>query len=189
MNHILSFHKLFESIHAVTTNWYIVSHEASFDKIKGNGYMVFNQEGTMSIVYIKPKGEEEARLDFYFSKEKSQDKKSICQCKIITNGGKVRTSKNFDDVTADNVWDITSTFLDYCDLEKAEKPIRDKFLMGYSKIIKDIFKGDTERIPGSFKTYLNYIKEWSNKSIDSVDSDNYDFIEMVKEFVAYFKKS
>ncbi len=189
MNHILSFKSLFESIHAVTTNWYVISNEASFDKTKGNGYMVFNQEGTMSIVYIKPKDDEEARLDFYFSKEKSSDKKSICQCKVITNDGKIRISKNFDDVTAENVWDITSNFFDYCDLEKVEKSVRDKFLMGFSKIIKDIFKGETERIPGSFKTYLNYIKEWSNKSIDKVDSDNYDFLEMLKEFISYFKKS
>lgn len=193
MNHILSFKSLFEGVSAVTTNWYIVANEASFDKIKGNGYMVFSQEGIMSIVYIKPKGEEEAILDFYFDKEKSQDKKSICSCKIVTTAGKTRSSKNFDDVTTDNVWDITSTFFDYCDLEKSEKSIRDKFMMGYSKTIKDIFKGDTERIPGSFKTYLTYMKEWSKKSMENVSldksEDNYDFKEMIKEFVAFFKKS
>lgn len=193
MNHILSFRSLFEGVSAVTTNWYIVDNEASFDKIKGNGYMLFSQEGIMTIVYIKPKGDEEARLDFYFDKEKSPDKKSICVCKIISNNGKVRSSKNFNDVTTDNVWDITSTFFDYCDLEKSEKSIRDKFMMGYSKTIKDIFKGDTERIPGSFKTYLNYMKEWAKKSIESVsldkNEDNYDFKEMIKEFIAFFKKS
>jgi hypothetical protein len=66
-------------------------------------------------------------------------------------------------------------------------------MMGYSKTIKDIFKGDTERIPGSFKTYLNYMKEWAKKSIEGVsldkNEDNYDFKEMIKEFIAFFKKS
>ena len=61
------------------------------------------------------------------------------------------------------------------------------------KTIKDIFKGDTERIPGSFKTYLNYMKEWAKKSIEGVsldkNEDNYDFKEMIKEFIAFFKKS
>jgi hypothetical protein len=191
MNHILSFKALFESISAVTTNWYIVSNEASFDKMKGNGYMIFNHEGTLSIIYIKPKDEEEARLDFYFSKDKSNDKKSICECKVISIDGKVRISKKFDDVTINNVWDITALFFDYCDLEKVDKSVRNKFLMGFSKIIKDIFKGETERIPASFKTYFNYTKEWSKKSMNSLefDKNNYDFFDMIKEFMNFFKKS
>lgn len=193
MNHILSFKNLFEGISAVTTNWYIVANEASFDKIKGNGYMLFTQQGIMSIVYIKPKVEEEVRLDFYFDSKKSPDKKSICVCKIIANNGKVRSIKNFNDITLNNVWEITSDFFDFCDLEKSEKSIRDKFMMGYSKTIKDIFKENLERMPGSFKTYFNYLKEWTKKPITNLGldkkKDNYNFEEMIKEFIGFLKKS
>jgi hypothetical protein len=37
------------------------------------------------------------------------------------------------------------------------------------------------------------MKEWAKKSIESVsldkNEDNYDFKEMIKEFIAFFKKS
>jgi len=174
----------------ITANWSIISNEGSFEKKKDNGYLVFSQNGTFSVIYYK--GEEEARVDFYSEKSNSTDKKSVCECKITTRSGADRTKKSFDDITTENVWDIVATFFDYCDLEKSDKNVVDKFLMGFSKSIKGVLKSEEkDQLPPSFKVFSKYIKDWSNniKLKTKSDTEEYDFSKIIEKFVSYYKSS
>lgn len=172
----------------VTTNWMIINNEASFEKKKDYGYLVFNQKGTFSVIYYK--GEEEARIDFYSDKSESTDKKSVCECKITTPSGSDRIKKGFPDITGDNVWEIITTFFDYCDLEKSEKMVVDKFLMGFSKSIKEVLKSeDKDQLSPSFKMFIKYMDSWTkNSNIKSIgDEEEYDFKKIIEKFITYYK--
>ncbi len=187
MIHLFTFNQLFEKLQMVTTNWSIVSNEGSFEDKEGNGYLVFNRDGIFSIIY-KKEGEE-ARIEFYINKEKSTDKKSVCECKIIKSTGKDKINHGYSDVTPDNVWDILVDFFDYSDLEKIDKNEVDRFLMGFTKSIKAVLKTDEEdQLPPSFKIFVKYINDWTNKSEEpSIDSDDYDFKNIINKFISYMK--
>jgi hypothetical protein len=189
MKNLFTFKELFEKLQMVTTNWSIISNEGSFEKKEDNGYLVFNKNGVFSIIYNK-KGEE-ARIEFYTNKENSSDKKSVCECKITTTSGADRSKKGFGDITPQNVIDIIVTFFDYSDLEKAEKNSIDKFLMGFTKSIKDVLKSEEkDQIPASFNVFVKYLNEISKKSqIPKLDLDNYDFTTIVSQFISYLKSN
>lgn len=189
MRNILTFKELFEKLEMITTNWSIVSNEGSFEKKEDNGYLVFNKDGIFSILYNK-KGEE-SRIEFYTNKEKSSDKKSVCECKITTSAGSDRSKKGFDDVNMNNIGDIIVTFFDYCDLEKSEKNTIEKFLMGFTKSIRDVIKSDDkDQLPPSFNMFVKYLNEIAKNS-DSLklDSDDYDFSNIVNRFINYLKST
>lgn len=174
----------------LTANWSIVSNESSFEKKEENGYLVFSKNGTLSVIYKKKGKNEEARIEFYSNKENSTDKKSICECKITTLTGEDRIKKGFSDINLNNVGDILATFFDYADLEKIEKNSVDRFLMGFSKCMKEIVKtSESDQLSPSFNMFRKYIDEWAKKSNDQpvVSQDKYDFLEIVKKFIAYFK--
>jgi hypothetical protein len=189
MRNILRFKELFEKLEMVTTNWSIVSNEGSFEKKEDNGYLVFNKDGIFSIIYNK-KGEE-SRIEFYTNKDKSSDKKSVCECKITTSAGSDRSKKGFDDVNMNNIGDIIVTFFDYCDLEKSEKNTIDKFLMGFTKSVKDVLKSDDkDQLPPSFNMFVKYLNDISKNSNSlKLDPDNYDFSNIVNKFINYLKST
>jgi len=198
MNHLLkfgNFKPIYEKIQPITANWFIVDGEGSFEKKEQSGFFVFNRIGTFSIIYNKKESEaEEARIDFYNTKENSKDKKTICECKIVTKGGEERTVRKFTDVTPDNVWEIITSFFDYCDLENSEKEVTDRFLLGFSKTIKEVLKFESsDQLPSSFKAFYKYILEWSKKSNTNIEikatNNNYDLLELIKKFMENFKKS
>lgn len=188
MNHILSFDQLFERLQMSTNNWSIISNESSFDKKDENGYLVFSKDGTFSVIYKKK--EEESRIEFYMDKEYSSDKKSVCECKIVTKSGSDRIKKGFSDINQENVWEIVSTFFDYSDLEKSEKNIVDRFLMGFSKSIKDVQDTDeSDQLPPSFNIFYKFIKSSVKNpgEIPEVDTDNYNFSDIINKFISYLK--
>ena len=192
MNHLFTFQQLFEKLQMVTANWAIISNESSFEKKDENGYLVFSKNGTFSIIYRKKKENEEARIEFYSSKENSTDKKSVCECKITTTSGSDRVKKGFPDITPDNMWDILVTFFDYSDLEKIDKNAVDVFMMGFTKSIKEVNKSDEkDQLSPSFKVFYKYLSEWSKKSkeIPPVTTDEYNFIDIVNKFASYFKSN
>jgi hypothetical protein len=192
MNHLFTFHELFEKLQMVTANWSIISNESSFDKKEESGYLVFSKNGTFSIIYKKKKDKEESRIEFYSGKENSTDKKSVCECKITTDAGTDRVKKGFADITPDNMWDILVTFFDYSDLEKIDKNSVDRFMMGFAKSIKEVNKSEEkDQLSPSFKVFYKYLTEWSNKSknIPPVTTDEYNFMDIVNKFVTYFKSN
>jgi len=176
----------------VTANWSIVSNESSFEKKEESGYLVFSKNGTFSIIYNKKDPKEEARIDFYSDKENSTDKRSLCECKIITISGSDRVKKGFSDITPENIWNILSIFFDYCDVEKMKKNSVDKFLMGFTKSIKEVHKSEEkDQLAPSFKMFSKYLNEWTKKSSGNpqVSQDNYSFIDIIKKFIEYFKSN
>lgn len=188
MNHLFTFNQLFEKLQMVTSNWSIISNEGSFDKKDGDGYLVFSKEGTFSIIY-KKKGEE-SRIEFYSDKQYSSDKRSVCECKIITSSGNDRIKKSFDDITQENVWEIISTFFDYCDLEKSEKSEVDKFLMGFSKSIKEVNRSEEkDQLSPSFSIFYKFLNATvnNNSEIPKVDHEEYNFSDIVRKFLSYLK--
>ena len=190
MNHLLTYSQLFEKLQMVTANWSIISNEGSFEKKEESGYLVFSKDGTFSIIYNKKEPKEEGRIEFYTAKEKSTDKKSVCECKITTPAGQDRVKKGFGDITPSNVWEIISIFFDFCDLEKAQKNEVDKFLMGFSKSLQEVHKSeDKDQLPPSFKLFHKYIKEWTKNThkAHSISHDSYNFESIIKKFVDYLK--
>lgn len=196
MKHILefnSYHNLFEKIEMITANWSLVYREGSFEKKSGYGFFIFKQNGEFSIVYSKPEEaeQEESRIDFYTSPEASPDKKSVCLVRIIAKDGKNKAEKSFSDITKDNLWDIISLFFDYSDLEKIQKSEIDRFLMGFSKGIKEILKSDkAEELPPSFKAFVKTLKNSLTGQINlklSNSSEKTKFESIIKSFVQNFK--
>jgi hypothetical protein len=189
---ILNFNQyssLFERINPITANWSIVTDESSFTKKPEGGYFVFNQKGNFVISYMK--NEEEARLNFFFSKDMSPDKKSLCECSIIKNDGKTRNNKLFQDIKKDNIWEIISVFFDYCDLEKSDKNVIERFLMGFSKGLIEIMKHDEkDNLPSSFKYFYNIIADMikENKNLDTSKEKDIKIVEIIKDFAKYFNK-
>ena len=61
--------------------------------------------------------------------------------------------------------------------------------MGFTKSIKAVLKTDEEdQLPPSFKIFIKYINDWTNKSEDpSIDVDNYDFKNIINKFISYMK--
>jgi hypothetical protein len=192
MNHLFTFQELYEKLQMITANWSIISNESSFEKKVESGYLVFSKNGTFSIIYKKNKDKEESRIEFYSSKENSTDKKSVCECKITTDAGVDRVRKGFGDITPDNMWDILVTFFDYSDLEKIDKNSVDRFMMGFTKSIKEVNKSeDKDQLSPSFKIFYKYLSDWSTKSknIPPVTTDEYDFMDIVNKFTTYFKSN
>jgi hypothetical protein len=190
MNYLLSFNQLLEKLQMATANWSIVSNESSFEKKENNGYLVFSKAGTFSIIYIK--GDEESRLEFYNDKQYSSDKKSVCECKIITTSGTDRVKKGFSDITPENVWDIVSTFFDYSNLEKMEKNDVDRFIMGFSKSIKEVKESEEkDQLPPSFNIFHKYLMSAINKSgdIPKIENENYDFRDIISKFISHLKNN
>lgn len=166
MNHIVNFNKYFlinENITPVTSNWFIVDNESSFDKKEEGVYIILNQNGNLSLLYKKKDSEgDEVRAEFYNSKDASQDKRTICDIKIISREGKDRSKKSFQDINPDTTIDILSVFFDYCDLENCPKEICDRFIMGASKSMKEVSEVvDSDRIPPSYRAFINFIKNIS----------------------------
>jgi hypothetical protein len=198
MKHILEFKKyqnLFEKIEMVTANWSLVYDEGSFDKKPGYGFFIFNQNGNFSISYSKLEKveEEESRIDFYPSAESAPDKKSVCVVKIVGKDGKSRTEKGFNEITSNNIWDIISLFFDYSDLEKVDKTEVDRFLMGFSKGIKQISKSDkSDEVPSSYKALSKLLKNTVSNSPNfdlGSDEQSNKLEELLKSFIQYFKKN
>ena len=188
MEHLLNFNQLLEKLELVTTNWIIVSNEGDLDKEENNGYLIFNNNGIFSIIYKKNK--EESRLDFYNSKEDSTDKKSICDCRIISSSGKDSIYKGFQDINTGNFWDILISFLDYSDVEKLEKNKIDKFLMGFTKSIMEVEKGDErDQLPSSFKLFVKILKDWASKKSNKVnlDPEDYEFTNIINKFLDHVR--
>jgi hypothetical protein len=198
MNHLLRFENykpIYEKIQPITANWFIIDGEGSFEKKEQSGFFVFNRVGTFSIIYNKKASDsEEARIDFYTSKENSKDKNTICECKIVTKSGEERTVRKFTDITPENVWEIITSFFDYCDLEKSEKEVTDRFLLGFSKTLKEVLKFESsDQLPSAFKTFYKFISEWSKKSDPKIEikatSNNYELLDLIKRFMSNFKKA
>jgi hypothetical protein len=191
MDHLIDFNRfsfLFEKIAPITSNWFIVGGESSFDKKDQGGYLVFNQKGNFTIVYKKDETEE-SRMDFYVSKESSPDRKSLCTLNIVTNEGKDIAKKFFDDVTFDNTLEILSSFFDYCDLEKASKETIDKFLIGMAKAVKEVLKDDdADQLPASFKAFVTYLERISSGSIEDEKSENLELKDLVIKFLDLFSR-
>jgi hypothetical protein len=179
----------------ITANWSLVYNEGSFEKKAGYGFFIFNQSGNFSIVYSKPVEveEEESRIDFYPSLESSPDKKSLYIIRIVAKDGKNRTEKGFKEITKENIWEVLSLFFDYSDLEKIPKSEVDRFLMGFSKGIKDIFKSDKlDEAPSSFKAFQKILKSSLNdtSSLDlGADEQSNKLENIIKSFVQYFRKN
>ena len=192
MDHLIDFNRfsfLFEKISPITSNWFIVGDESSFDKKEQSGYLVFSQNGNFTIVYKKD-DIEEARLDFYVSKEASPDKNSLCSLTIVTNEGKDRAKKFFDDVTFENSLEILSVFFDYCDLEKASKEVIDKFLMGMSKAVKNVPKDDNaDQLPSSFKAFVTYLERLSSGSNHKEQSQDLELKDLIIKFLDLFSRN
>jgi hypothetical protein len=185
------FSPVFEKIGPITANWYIVNDESSFDKKEEGGYLVFNQRGNFTIMYQKKGNKEESRLDFFPSKESSPDGKTLCECQIIKNTGDVDISKKFQEINSKNIWEIISVFFDYCDLEKQDKNVVDRFLMGFCKCLKEIKKHDSkESLPASFNFFQKNLEDNSKKLDPSKFPYNKDFkiISILKDFIKYFNK-
>jgi hypothetical protein len=191
MDHLINFNRfsfLFENITPITSNWFIVSDESSFDKKDQGGYLVFNQKGNFTVVYKKDETEE-ARMDFYVSKESSPDKNSLCSLNIVTNEGKDRAKKFFDDVTYDNTLEVLSSFFDYCDLEKASTEVIDKFLIGMAKSVKNVLKHDNaDQLPASFKAFVTYLERISSGSSEEEKSENLELKDLVIKFLDLFSR-
>ena len=191
MDHLIDFNRfsfLFENITPITSNWFIVSDESSFDKKDQGGYLVFNQKGNFTVVYKKDETEE-ARMDFYVSKESSPDKNSLCSLNIVTKEGKDRAKKFFDDVTFDNTLEILSSFFDYCDLEKASTEVTDKFLIGMAKSVKNVLKHDNaDQLPASFKAFVTYLERISSGSSEEEKSENLELKDLVIKFLDLFSR-
>lgn len=191
MDHLMNFNKfsfLFEKITPITSNWFIVGDESSFDKKDQGGYLVFNQNGNFTIVYKKD-DTEESRLDFYVSKESSPDKNSLCSLNIVTNEGKDRVKKFFEDVTLENTLEILSVFFDYCDLEKANKEVIDKFLIGMSKAVKNALKDDnSDQLPSSFKAFITYLERLSSGSNQERESQDLELKDLLIKFLDLFSR-
>ena len=151
--------------------------------------LVINKSNIFSIIYKKK--EEESRIDFYTNKENSNDKKSLCECKITDSSGKDRTIKGYTDINPDNVLDILIDFFDYSDLEKSDNNRVDIFLMGFTKSIKAVLKSEEkDQLPPSFNIFMKYLKDISGKSMDpSVDKEDYSFMNIVKKFITYMKSN
>ena len=197
MKHLLEFKKygnLSEKIGMITANWNIIYNEGSFEKKPGYGFFIFNQNGNFSVVYSKidKSEDEEARIDFYPSAESSPDRKSVCAVKIVSKDGKNRAEKSFKEIDSKNIWDIISLFFDYSDLEKIEKSEIDRFLMGFSKGIKQIMNSDiSDEAPSSFKAIFKLLKNAisNSPSIElGADSQSNKLEDLIKFFIQYFKK-
>jgi len=191
MDHLMNFNKfsfLFEKITPITSNWFIVGDESSFDKKDQGGYLVFNQNGNFTIVYKKD-DTEESRLDFYVSKESSPDKNSLCSLNIVTNEGKDRVKKFFEDVTLENTLEILSVFFDYCDLEQANKEVIDRFLIGMSKAVKNVLKDDnSDQLPSSFKAFITYLERLSSGSNQESESQDLELKDLLIKFLDLFSR-
>lgn len=183
------YNSLSESINPITANWSIVTDESSFTKKQEGGYFVFNQKGNFIISYVKDG--EEARLNFFFSKDLSPDKKSLCECSIVKNDGQTKIKKLFQDIKNDNIWEIVSLFFDYCDLEKSNKNVIERFLMGFSKGLIEIMKHDEkDNLPSSLKHFYNLVSDQikDNKNIDTSKEKDMKIVEVIKDFAKYFNK-
>lgn len=181
-----------EGILPVTANWFIVSNESTFDKKEGGGYFIFNQKGIFTIAYKKPGVEEEGRLDFYVSKESSPSK-CLCQCKIIDKKGTTVASKNFEDITAESVWDILALFFDYCDIEKSSKEESERFMLGLAKSLKNVLKDDSsDQLPSSFLAFEKLINDGAKLADPKIKldlkKDNFKFEEIVLGFIKFLRK-
>lgn len=187
-----AFSNISEKIQYITANWYAISDEASFAKKEGSGYLIFNQSGIFSISYSKS-NQEEARLDFYVSKESSPDSNSLCSCKIISKSGEILESKKFQEINEDTIWDILSLFFDYCDLEKDDKEVVDRFLLGFTKSIKVIFAHDSnESLPSSFESFCHLIKKSCEESKELDDSEldyEHRILKILKDFIKFYTKT
>jgi hypothetical protein len=195
MNHIIKFQNftpLNEKINQITSNWFIISDEGSFDKKDEGGYLVFNQNGLFSILYKKKNTDsEEARIDFYVSKESSPDSKSICDCQIINKSGDTISRKTFEDVNSSNIFEIVAVFFDYSDLEDVSKDEADRFILGLSKSIIEVYKSKySDQLPSSFKAFFKYISDSSNNPDEEIkidEVDNSEFVVLIEKFIKYFK--
>ena len=197
MNYLIDFSKFFlvtEKITPITSNWFIINNESSFDKKEEGGYLIFNQKGNFTMLYLKKGSEgEEARLEFYPSKNFSPDKKSMCEVKITTRDGKDRAKKSFESITIDNVLEILSVFLDYSDLEKSPKESSDVFAMGASKAMKEVLESDSsDQLPSTYKAFVSYLKQISKKGNQEVESktstDSRELEDILLKFISFFKK-
>jgi hypothetical protein len=198
MEHLIEFNRfrsINESVVAVTSNWFLIHDEGSFQKKEEGGYLVFNQKGNFTIVYKKKNSEEEeSRLEFFVSKEASPDKKSLCQCTIISKDGKTTAKKVFDNIDAVSILEILAIFFDYSDIEKENKEEADRFILGMSKSLKALVKSEyADQLPASFKALVKYTKEGSEKSNPNIkinsESDKFKFEELITRFIEFFKKS
>lgn len=187
-----AFNNISEKIMYITANWQAISNEASFDKKIGSGYFIFNESGVFSVVYSKS-GEEESRLDFYVSKEASSDGNTLCSCKILNKDGKVVESKKFQEINGDTIWHILSLFFDYSDLEKEEKSVVDRFLLGFTKSLKVIFAHDSEEsLPSSFRSFSKQIQKYCKESPKLEDSEldyKHKILRLLKDFINFYNKT
>lgn len=180
---------LLEKINPITANWSVINDESSFEKKPEGGYFVFSQKGNFLVTYTREK--EECVLDFFFSKESSPNRKSLCECRIVDESGKTKENKYFEDINKDNVWEIISLFFDYCDLEKSEKNVVERFLMGFSKGLVEINKNEyKENLPSSVKYFYNLITEKSKINIDFLNGEKskIKIVNIIKEFIKYLNK-
>jgi hypothetical protein len=194
LTHFNNFYLLNEKITPITSNWFIINNESSFDKREEGGYLVFNQKGNFTILYTKKDSDdEEARIEFYPSKTASPDKKSMCVVKITTRSGGDRVKKSFEEISLNNSIEILAMFLDYSDLEKSDKEVSDRFIMGLSKAMKEVTESDSsDQLPSTYKAFISFLKQISNKSdqeIESLSSDeSMKLEEIIVKFLNFFKK-
>lgn len=183
-----------EGIELITANWCLVTDQNSVEKKGGNGALLYRPKGNFDVRYIVPESGSNVILKFYYSKESSFDKESVCSCVILDKGGKNIFTENYSDINLDNLFNIVATFFDSCDLEKAKRSDNDKFLMGLTNSIKAAIEkdDDTNRLPSSFITFNKCISDFTS-SVDNIenklDKSNYDFSDLIKQFVNYYKNT
>jgi hypothetical protein len=183
-----------EGIELVTANWCLVTDQNSVEKKEGNGALLYRPKGNFDIRYIVPGSKNSVLLKFYYSKESSFTKESVCSCIILNSEGKNIFTENYSDINLDNFFNIIATFFDSCDLEKTKKGDNDKFLMGLAKSIKNAIEknDDTNKLPSSFIVFNKCISDFSsslNKIEKKLDKDHYEFSDLIKQFVNYYKNT
>lgn len=183
-----------EGIELITANWCLVTDQNSVEKKEGNGALLYRPKGNFDVRYIVPGSGNNVILKFYYSKESSFDKGSVCSCVILDKEGKNIFTENYSDINLDNLFNIVATFFDSCDLEKGKRSDNDKFLMGLTNSIKTAIKKDDDinRLPSSFITFNKCISDFTS-AIDNIenklDKSDYDFSDLIKQFVNYYKNT
>lgn len=183
-----------EGIELITANWCLVTDQNSVEKKEGNGALLYRPKGNFDVRYIVPESGNTVLLKFYYSKESSFTKESVCSCIILNSEGKNIFTENYSDINIDNFFNIIATFFDSCDLEKGKRSDNDKFLMGFTNSIKAAIKKDDDvnRLPSSFIIFNKCISDFTsslNKIENKLDKSDYDFSDLIKQFVNYYKNT
>ena len=107
----------------------------------------------------------------------------------VTLRGRTRTTAT--SLNHSNIFEIVAVFFDYSDLEDVSKDEADRFILGLSKSIIEVYKSKySDQLPASFKAFFKYISDSSNNPEDEIkidEVDNSKFVVLIEKFIKYFK--